>query len=952
MGAVIFTVEYILMLWSSVADPLFGSRGPVCGRVRAALRPLALVDLLAIAPFYLGSFIHVDLRFIWVLRLFRIFRLFRSAKMTKAAQVMWTVILSSWEQLTLSLPILIVVVLLVSSVMYIVEQDWPGTKFTSIPASMWWSIITITTIGYGDVVPDSPAGKVFASFVVFLGICVFAIPVGIIGSGFVKYADESSTDGRAVPQVPSESIANGSGNRASTDEHPSTVQQRPLSDLEMSAVSLLTIDAEEANHSAFETWLAGECSVKGGKACSSLPVESQRSTNRIEACPQRIAAVDPDEQGDAPNKMNFYSKVQWIVYETVAEPPEDYFMGKFYGSAILAFISVNIVASILETIPSLENKRFFYYFEFASVIIFTVDYVLMLWSSVANPQFGSRGPVCGRVRAAMCPLAVVDLLAIAPFYLSSFIQMDLRFIRVLRLFKIFRLFRSGKMAKSAKLLAKSILANWHQMTLGILLLVVIVLLVSSVMFIIEQGQPDTNFTSIPATMWWGVVTITTIGYGDMVPASTAGKIFASFASFLAICLCSLPVGIIAEGFNRHSTLATESDTYDGTQMQVSPDTIAGDRDSDAASSNCPPAAQTRQSSDLEMSAASLLTFAAKEPLKSVTETQSTVFTPHLTESQSPNREEACPPTLDSTNSHEKREPAEKMKCYSKAQQTVYETVVEPPGNYLLGKMYISSILTLISVNIVCGVLETVPSLFMKYENFFSYFEFASVVIFTIDYVLMLWSSVADPQFGSQGPLCGRVRAATCPLALVDIIAIAPFYLSLFVKTDLRFIRILRLFRIFRLFRFGKMAESAEAIVSVILTHWEELTLSLLMFIVILLLVSSAMFIIEHDQINTKFTSIPASMWWGITTLTTIGYGDMVPNSSFGKSFASLVGFVGICVFAMFIGVIGAGFAKHDGADGGENHTPAPRRLSSSRLGTPSLRKGSFRRQPTAETVAI
>ena len=589
--------------------------------------------------------------------------------------------------------------------------------------------------------------------------------------------------------------------------------------------------------------------------------------------------------------MDQYGKVQRIVYETLAEPPEGYRVGKIYGATILVLVAVNIVVGVLETIPSLSKyAKFFYYFELASVLIFTVEYVLMLWSCVADPQFGSRGAVCGRVRAATRPLAVVDILAILPFYLSSFVQVDLRFVRVLRLFRIFRLFRSGRMAESFRILTAVVLNKRAQLTLGLLIFVLVVLLVSSMMYIIEQGQPDTKFVSILVSMWWGIITITTIGYGDMVPSSALGKAFASLAGLMGICVFAIPVGIIGDGFLQQSDPMPKSNGGDGLLATHS----------------------------LTMSGAGLT---------------APCTTPQSVDAcgRSCEVERSSPPST--LIAEETREPASRagpeskrapvgdevisLRSYGKMQRVVYETLVEPPEGYRAGQIYGSAILAFISVSIVVCTIETVPSLATYFQAFY-YFELVSVVIFTTEYVLMLWSCVADPQFGSRGPVCGRVRAATRPLAVVDILAILPFYLSSFVQVDLRFVRVLRLFRLFRLFRSGKMAKSANVMWDVILDNREQLTLGLLVHVFVVLLVSSVMFIIEQNQPNTKFTSIPASMWWAVVTITTIGYGDMVPTSVVGKVFASFVSFLGICVLAIPVGIIGNGFATH-GAPAAESN---------------------------------
>merc|ERR1719253_1034819 len=638
---------------------------------------------------------------------------------------------------------------------------------------------------------------------------------------------------------------------------------------------------------------------------------------------------------------------------------------------MLLIISANIVVGILETVPSLftKNENFFYYFELTSVVIFTIDYILMLWSSVVDPLFGSRGPVCGRVRAATRPIALVDILAILPFYLSSFVQVDLRFVRILRLFRIFRLFRFGKMAESMKVMSLVVVASQNQLTLDLLILCLVVLVVSSIMYVIEQGQPNTKFTSIPASLWWGIITVTTIGYGDMVPDSPVGKVFASLVSFLAIGVFAIPVGIIGAGFIKHSSPDAESET--GSQVpsengaDVVGDNVVGDNppvaqrrpssesalspcscgangaSSQPANGGCPPAAQSGLLSDIEMSSASLFTVAAKEPLSSVAESQDTA-------SQCPVSKDAVdPPSPSAADPHEEEDRTDATNCYNKVLRIVYETVVEPPEGYRVGEICSSSMLILISANVIVGVLETVPALFAKHENFFYHFEFVSVVIFTVEYILMLWSSVADPKFGSRGPVCGRVRAATRPLALIDILAIAPFYLSSFVQVDLRFIRILRLFRIFRLFRSGKMAKAAKVMAAVILDNQEQLTLVLLILILVVLLVSSLMYIIEQGLTSTKFISIPASMWWGIITITTIGYGDMAPDSTLSKVFAALVSCFGICLITIPIGIIGAGFIKHSGDVGGDSPSAAEQ-LSSSRLRDFPLR----RRDTTDETAAV
>ena len=256
------------------------------------------------------------------------------------------------------------------------------------------------------------------------------------------------------------------------------------------------------------------------------------------------------------NNMTCYQNIQQHVYWTIADPPEGHKLGECVTALILLLITANVIVGALETEEHLYEKHedFFYYFELVSVIIFTVEYTLTIWSITFN---GEQHPFFGRIKAMLRPLSIIDLLSIAPFYLNLALPdgvVDLRFLRTLRLFRLFRLFRHGKMREGFSTLSQVVISQREQLTLGMYLLTLSVLLFSSIMFIIESGSKfaaTTKFTSIPATMWWGVVTMTTIGYGDMYPESTGGKIFASLVGYVGICIIALPVGIIGSGFTEY-----------------------------------------------------------------------------------------------------------------------------------------------------------------------------------------------------------------------------------------------------------------------------------------------------------------------------------------------------------------------------------------------------------------
>lgn len=139
---------------------------------------------MAILPFYLPLFMIYDLRFIRILRLLRLFRFFKLGRYLNASKVIGNVFRSKKEELVLSFVITFFLVIVASSVMYYAEHDAQPEKFSSIPETMWWSVATLTTVGYGDEYPITSLGKFLTACISILGIGMFALPAGILASGF------------------------------------------------------------------------------------------------------------------------------------------------------------------------------------------------------------------------------------------------------------------------------------------------------------------------------------------------------------------------------------------------------------------------------------------------------------------------------------------------------------------------------------------------------------------------------------------------------------------------------------------------------------------------------------------------------------------------------------------------------------------------------------------------
>ncbi|MCZ6873984.1 MAG: ion transporter [bacterium] len=217
------------------------------------------------------------------------------------------------------------------------------------------------------------------------------------------------------------------------------------------------------------------------------------------------------------------------------------------------------------------------------------------------------------------------------------------------------------------------------------------------------------------------------------------------------------------------------------------------------------------------------------------------------------------------------------------------------------------IISVISLNAISVMLETMDALSTRYGGTFDLIETCSVIVFTVEYVLRLWSCTAEARFAK--PVAGRIRYAMTPLAVIDFIAILPFYLPMLLQLDLRFIRILRLFRMFRLFKMGRYVESIRICGNVFKAKKEELVIGVCVVLVLLVFAASFIYAVEHDAQPEVFSSIPASMWWGVATLTTVGYGDVYPVTPLGKVVGAIIAILGIGLFAVPAGILASAFAE-------------------------------------------
>lgn len=213
---------------------------------------------------------------------------------------------------------------------------------------------------------------------------------------------------------------------------------------------------------------------------------------------------------------------------------------------------------------------------------------------------------------------------------------------------------------------------------------------------------------------------------------------------------------------------------------------------------------------------------------------------------------------------------------------------------------------LTSISVGAFILETYPSFSDVYSQDLELVEIIITGLFTLEYLIRIWVCTINPKY--RHPISGRLKYIITPLSLIDLIAILPFYLQVLFPS-LGFIKFTLLLRLFRLFKISRYSESLRTIIKVIVLKKEELIATLLIVIFVLVFVSSLMFFAEHEAQPEKFSSILETMWWGVVTLTTVGYGDVYPTTNLGKLLSAAVAFLGIGIFGLPAGIIASGFAE-------------------------------------------
>lgn len=217
------------------------------------------------------------------------------------------------------------------------------------------------------------------------------------------------------------------------------------------------------------------------------------------------------------------------------------------------------------------------------------------------------------------------------------------------------------------------------------------------------------------------------------------------------------------------------------------------------------------------------------------------------------------------------------------------------------------IIVLVLLSVISTIWESYPAAQEKYGTYFHAFEIFSVIIFTIEYLLRLWT--APLKFPHLSAAKAYIKYATSFIAIIDLVAILPFYLPFLGVEDLRLLRMMRLLRLLRVFKLNRYSRALNLVYDVLKERGEELVTTVFFALILLLVSSTLMYYVEHETNPEGFPNIIATLWWAVVTLTTVGYGDVVPVTMLGKILNGLTALIGIGVVALPTSILSAGFLE-------------------------------------------
>ena len=243
--------------------------------------------------------------------------------------------------------------------------------------------------------------------------------------------------------------------------------------------------------------------------------------------------------------------------------------------------------------------------------------------------------------------------------------------------------------------------------------------------------------------------------------------------------------------------------------------------------------------------------------------------------------------------------------FAKARRRIHY-LLDGGGSDLASLIVHRGLIAMVIASVSAVVLETAPELSERFGTLFTVVEGIAVVVFTGEYLLRVWGAPDHTPYAEMSPAQARWTFMRTGSALIDLLSILPFYLAFFIPADLR---VLVLFRLLRFFKLARYSPGMHSLIAALEAERKALFASAVVLLGLVLIAATAMHLVEHDAQPAHFGSIPASMWWAIVTLTTVGYGDVVPVTVLGRIVAGFTMLAGLMMIALPIGIIANAFAE-------------------------------------------
>lgn len=242
-----------------------------------------------------------------------------------------------------------------------------------------------------------------------------------------------------------------------------------------------------------------------------------------------------------PSDNKFLKKIFIIIFKT------DTKLGKLFDVVLLYLILFNIIIIMLESVPeiSVKHRLFFHYSEWFFTSIFLVEYFFRILC-LKNPQ-----------KYIFSFYGMIDLVSVTPSFISYFVKGSnmLKVIRAFRLLRVFRILKMDKFIGASNLILDSLKESRHKISVFLIFILTIVSVIGTLMYVIEG--PIHGFDSIPKSIYWAIVTLTTVGYGDIAPMTTIGQFLASIVMILGYVIIAVPTGLVSANLIKKSSSSIE-----------------------------------------------------------------------------------------------------------------------------------------------------------------------------------------------------------------------------------------------------------------------------------------------------------------------------------------------------------------------------------------------------------